>query len=249
MRPEVHDSDGLLVRQENNEFIWCPLKNPSTLEHLTFPSPNPRGFGLLQRDREPGNYQDFFNSYHKVPSVWVEPRGNWGTGEIHLVQLPGRGEGEDNIVAFWNPANRHEFMEPYRFGYTLFWTKNPNISEHPDEFSIARAGQTRTGLDPQDRAKRQFVIDFSGTQVLSAKPQAQVTSSGNAAISSVQVFENPLSKGWRVFFSVKADAQSKEGVNLQCWLEQPGRASGKEPHQTNAISRASETWRYFWSPN
>jgi periplasmic glucans biosynthesis protein len=79
-RGEVHDCDGLMLRDENENFVWRPLNNPPVVQHQTFPMNNPRGFGLLQRDREFSSYQDMFNLYHQVPSVWVEPRGNWGEG-------------------------------------------------------------------------------------------------------------------------------------------------------------------------
>jgi glucans biosynthesis protein len=244
-RPEVHDSDGLLVRLENDEFLWTPLKNPPHLQHQTIPAPNVRGFGLVQRDRQFSNYQDLFNYYHRVPSVWIEPRGNWSEGEIHLVELPAQGEGTDNIVAFWNPRSRPAAMEPFRFGYTLFWTMEPQVSEPESKFPLLRAVQTRTGVDPGDRSRRQLVIDFSSSSP-GPKPEAQVRCDREkAALSDVQVFENTISKGWRVFFSLKPDPGKHEDIDIQCWLE---RSSEPASGQTNRVSKASETWRYRWNP-
>ncbi|SPE55583.1 glucan biosynthesis protein, periplasmic (fragment) [Verrucomicrobia bacterium] len=97
-RPEVHDSDGLLVRMENGEILWRPLNNPAVMRHQRFAAHNPRGFGLLQRDREFADYQDLFNPYQRVPSVWVEPRGRWEDGEVNLVELSTQYEGLDNVV-------------------------------------------------------------------------------------------------------------------------------------------------------
>ena len=105
-RPEVHDSDGLLVKMGNGEILWRPLDNPPALRHQVFHAPNIRGFGLLQRERSFRAYEDTFNFYQQVPSVWVEPRGNWGDGDLHLVELSTRYEGLDNIVAFWDPKNK-----------------------------------------------------------------------------------------------------------------------------------------------
>ncbi|HEY6226524.1 MAG TPA: glucan biosynthesis protein, partial [Verrucomicrobiae bacterium] len=68
-RPEVHDSDGLLIRGEQDEFTWRPLHNPPALQHHIFAMNNPRGFGLLQRDRNFSSYQDIFNLYQQTPSV------------------------------------------------------------------------------------------------------------------------------------------------------------------------------------
>ena len=69
----------------NGEIFWRPLDNPPATRHQVFPAPGIKGFGLLQRERNFAAYQDLFNLYHEVPSVWVEPDGNWGDGDLHLV--------------------------------------------------------------------------------------------------------------------------------------------------------------------
>ena len=79
-RPAVHDSDGLLMRMDSGEVLWRPLNNASVMRHQRFGAPNIRGFGLLQRDRAFNSYQDVFNRYDLVPSMWVEPArqlGRW----------------------------------------------------------------------------------------------------------------------------------------------------------------------------
>ncbi len=40
------------------EWIWRPLVNPATLHTNSFMDNNPRGFGLVQRERSFGQYQD-----------------------------------------------------------------------------------------------------------------------------------------------------------------------------------------------
>ena len=99
---------------ENGEVLWRPLNNPSIMQHQRFATKNLRGFGLLQRDRNFATYQDLFNLYHLVPSVWVEPRGYWGEGDVNLVELSTRYEGLDNIVAFWDPK-----IKPTRWSLTV----------------------------------------------------------------------------------------------------------------------------------
>src|SRR5213078_1744943 len=66
-RPEVHDSDGLLMHMESGETLWRPLNNANVMRHQRFGAPNIRGFGLMQRDRNFASYQDLFNFYHLVP--------------------------------------------------------------------------------------------------------------------------------------------------------------------------------------
>ena len=50
-RPEVHDSDGLAMWTGRGEHLWRPLNNPPHVVVSAFADENPKGFGLLQRDR------------------------------------------------------------------------------------------------------------------------------------------------------------------------------------------------------
>lgn len=111
-RPEVHDSDGLLLRLESGETIWRPLVNGAAMRHQTYAANNLGGFGLLQRDRNFSHYQDLNHDYNNVPSVWVAPHGGWGEGKVHVVELSTQYEGLDNVVAFWDPATKPAPMQP-----------------------------------------------------------------------------------------------------------------------------------------
>ena len=57
-RPEIHDSDGLALWTGTGEHIWRPLNNPPHIQASAFVDQNPKGFGLLQRDRNFDHYQD-----------------------------------------------------------------------------------------------------------------------------------------------------------------------------------------------
>ena len=83
------------------ERIWRPLANPAALGISSFGDTNPRGFGLLQRERTFDQYQDSRARLEARPSLWVEPEGDWGDGEVRLVEIPTQSETNDNIVAFW----------------------------------------------------------------------------------------------------------------------------------------------------
>lgn len=232
-RPEVHDTDGLLIRSEQDEFTWRPLHTPAALQHQIFAINNLRGFGLLQRDRNFSNYQDIFNLYHETPSVWVEPRGNWGAGEVHLVELPTNFEGADNIVAFWNPKEKPSAGKETRLAYTLHWAARPDA-----KFAPCKVVQTRVGKDPGDQKKRQMVIDFAPTEMLpltSDVPKADVNAGETATVSSVQVFKNEIGKSWRVIFSLTPKANDEGLMDIRCTLNAGGRA-------------VSEIWSYQWKP-
>ena len=72
-RPEVHDSDGLLMHTGGGEWIWRPLTNGRELRVSTLLGRNPKGFGLLQRDREFDHYLDAESHYERRPSHWIKP--------------------------------------------------------------------------------------------------------------------------------------------------------------------------------
>jgi len=234
-RPEVHDSDGLLVKMGNGEILWRPLDNPPALRHQVFHAPNIRGFGLLQRERAFRAYEDTFNFYQQVPSVWVEPHGNWGDGDLHLVELSTRYEGLDNIVAFWDPKEKPAPLKACRFGYRLTWqggAADLKLSEN-------RVVSMRVGLDAHFENTRQFVMDFVGPKLEavpeSEPPAAIANCSANAAIVDNLVLRNPFLNGWRVVLKMQPKPGNADPVDLRCTLQKG----------TNILS---ETWTYQWSP-
>src|SRR3989344_236147 len=100
-RPEVHDSDGLMIATGEGEWLWRPLQNPKQTLVTSFATKNPKGFGLMQRDRQWSNYEDVEARYERRPSAWVRPLHDWGAGRVELVQLNTPDETHDNIVAYW----------------------------------------------------------------------------------------------------------------------------------------------------
>ncbi|HET7626400.1 MAG TPA: glucan biosynthesis protein G, partial [Verrucomicrobiae bacterium] len=235
-RPEVHDSDGLLMQMSNGEVLWRPLDNTTQMRHQRFAAKDIRGFGLLQRDRDFASYQDLFNLYHEVPSVWVEPHGRWGEGNINLVELSTTYEGLDNIVAFWDPKIKPRPLQPYSFAYTLYWTSDES------EMKLATRDKvlaTRIGADPRNSKQREFVIDFGGPKLNAlpenSPPEAVTSCSTNATIAETQVFRNPFKSSWRVIIKMDPKPDNKDPVDLRCTL--------KKDDET-----LSETWTYLWSP-
>jgi glucans biosynthesis protein len=233
-RPAVHDSDGLLVNLENGTWLWRPLVNGASMRHQRIPARNIHGFGLLQRERASASYQDLFNSYELTPSIWVEPMGQWGEGQVHLVELSTQSESMDNIVAFWEPKAQPEPLKGYHFGYVLYWTM-----ETDKKLSENKVLSTLIGMDPRNPKARQFVINFGGPKLSSLPqgllPQAFASCSPNGAILDKQVFATPFNGAWRVIIKMEPKAGNKEPVDLQCTLK-------------NGEELLSETWTYCWSP-
>ncbi len=163
-RPQVHDSDGLLVHTGQDEWIWRPLQNPSALRISAFMDHDPQGFGLMQRERHFDRYLDLEAHYHRRPSQWVEPIGDWREGHVELVEIPTPDETHDNIVAYWvadAPLKAGESRTLHYRTYTL--------NTQPEQHTLGRVIRTRQGsaavpgeVDSASADQRQLVVDFMG---------------------------------------------------------------------------------------
>jgi glucans biosynthesis protein len=221
------------VHMRNGEVFWRPLDNPPVMRNQIFSAPDIRGFGLMQRERNFPAYEDIFNFYQSVPSVWVEPHGNWGEGDLHLVELSTAYEGLDNIVAFWDPRKKPAPLQPFRFGYTLHFTSETDL-----KISENKVVATRIGADDYFKGAHQFVIDFDGPQldaISENKPPVAVANcSTNALIVDNFVTRNTFDGTWRVYLKMQPKAVNHDPIDLRCTLQEG----------TNTIS---ETWTYEWS--
>lgn len=236
-RPEIHDSDGLQMQRGNGEWVWRPLTNPAQLRFNAYLDENPRGFGLLQRDRNFDHYQDDGVFYDRRPSLWVEPKSGWGKGSVQLVEIPTEDETFDNIVAFWNPENKPQPGQELLFGYRLHWG-----AQMPAQSPLAHVVATRTGMGGMIGQKRQyfswrFAIDFAGGDLGLLNRDAKVTAVITVSRGSVEITSaRPLDSvhGYRAMFDLKPDA-SNAPIDLRVYL-----TAGGQP--------LTETWLYQWSP-
>ena len=151
----VHDSDGLAMWNGSDERLWRPLHAPRLLQISAFSDTGPRGFGLIQRERRFTEYEDIAASYHRRPSAWVEPIGDWGRGHVVLVEIPSSEEIHDNIVAYWRPVDPIAAGSEILLTYRLSWGWDV-----PDLNGLLRVARTLTGAGPNGR--RRFVVDFAG---------------------------------------------------------------------------------------
>jgi glucans biosynthesis protein len=211
-REAVHDSDGLLMLNGAGETLWRPLTNPKAVEVSAFGDRAPRGFGLMQRTRQPGDYNDLVAHYERRPSLWVEPLGDWGPGSVVLVEIPTDKEINDNIVAFWRPVEPLRAGTEHRFDYRLHW-----CAAAPVEGVLAPVSATRTGARVFEEG-RIFAIDYAPHPALGDDPsriEARVsTSAGEITSQLVQV--NPATGGMRLDFTLKTDAPVAE-LRAELW--------------------------------
>ena len=124
-RPAVHDTDGLLIHNGAGEVIWRPLANPRNLQISAFSDDGPRGFGLMQRTRAFGAFNDLEANYHNRPGVWITPGEDWGRGSVALVEIPADKEIYDNIVSYWRPATPIVPGQRHDMSYRLDWGADP----------------------------------------------------------------------------------------------------------------------------
>ena len=238
-RPEVHDSDGLLIAAANGEWIWRPLSNHRALRVSSLVDENPRGFGLLQRDRDFNHYLDMEADYELRPSLWVMPQGNWGKGRVELVEIPTDSEVNDNIVAYWVPEQAFKAGESRRFSYRL-----RTFDQHLAEQGGARVLRTRIGWgavpgqsNPPPRSKRQFIVDFAGGELenLSADvPLEAELQKNSGTITDLMVMRLPDQKTWRVSFKLEPEGNNLVDMRMFIKLRD---------------QRLTEVWSYVWYPD
>lgn len=228
-RPEVHDSDGLVLRMKDGERLWRPLQNPPRLSVSSFQTKGLSGFGLAQRDRAFSSYEDLEARYDLRPSAWVEPVGEWGAGAVQLVEIPTTEETSDNIVAYWVPEKPFGPGEPLRLSWRLSWGHEPTGA-----LPVALSTATRIAAGSTPTARR-FILEFSrgGPEKGEGAEEAVVTaSSGQVLRPTVQ--RNPATGGWRATFEL-VPAEGAAPIELRCFLRR-----GSET--------LTETWSYPWTP-
>jgi glucans biosynthesis protein len=236
-RPEVHDSDGLAMWNRKGEYLWRPLNNPPRTMASSFSDTNPRGFGLLQRDRNFDHYLDGVY-YDRRPSLWVEPTNDWGEGAIQLIEIPTDDEIHDNIVAMWVPKAPATKGSSYRLGYKLYWSAN-----EPFPPALARCVATRLGNGGQPgnarpQGVRKFMVEFLGGGLANIpygeKPQLDLwTSRGTFSYIFAEPVPNGVAGHWRAQFDLTVDGT--DPVELRLALK-------------HADTVVSESWLYQYHP-
>jgi len=236
-RPEIHDSDGLAMWTGAGERIWRPLNNPPRIITSAFSDENPRGFGLLQRDRNFDHYLDGVY-YDRRPSLWIEPQSAWGRGAIQLVEIPTDDEIHDNIVAMWVPAEPARAGQALEFRYRMHWA-----ADEPYPTPLARVVATRFGNGGQagtvrPKGVRKFMVEFIGeplTRLPSGVIPKPVLTASRGEFSNIitEAVPNNVPGHWRTQFDLAVTGT--EPVEMRCYLR-------------NENEVLSETWLYQYHP-
>jgi periplasmic glucans biosynthesis protein len=234
-RPEVHDSDGLLVHTVSGEWIWQPLLNPSKITFHSFSAGSE--FGLLQRDARFASYEDPEANYHRRPSAMVRLEQGFEAGRILLVQLPTNNEFLDNIVAFWSLPGAVDGGTRLDLKYRLT-LGGPAIAQR----GLGQVVNTFVGRDVIDASSMagqyRFIVDFSGACLDQLKADAPlaatISSHQGTTVLGHQLHRIDEAGVWRLSILAQADADSP--LALRSSLNIGGR------HLT-------EVWSYELEPN
>ncbi len=225
-RPAVHDSDGLAMFNGKGEQLWRPLSNPRDLQVSVFNDLNPRGFGLMQRERKYAAYQDLESHFERRPSLWIEPIGDWGEGAVVLFEIPTKQEIHDNIAAFWRPKAPLAAKGEHNMTYRLHWGQDA-----PKPHALARVTRTGVGVHGEGRL---FVLELEGDALkeLDSGQVKGVVSADKAEVTNIVTQPNPETGGWRLSFQCAVNGAP---VELRAEL-------------TANDKLVSESWIYRWTP-
>ncbi len=237
-RPEMHDSDGLLMRTSADEWVWRPLKNPFIQKVSAFNATDIKGYGLMQRDRAFDHYQDIELAYESRPAYWIEPRGKWGEGHLELIELATKDETADNVVLSWRPGGPTPLGKPLAFGYRLTaLLEDAQLSpagRAVNTFS-APVGALGAGEDTGPGTRR-FMVDFAGGDVAFYLPQPGLLAI-DASVSTGKIIRafltpNPRIQGFRATLDVRIPPGGATDMRMAL------RAYGQP---------LTETWVYTWN--
>ena len=236
-RPQVHDSNGLLLERESGEVMWRALNNGTTLGNTYLWENNPRAFGLYQRGRDFETYQDAGAHYERRPSLRIEPVGDWGQGMVRLIEIPARLEADDNIVAFWIPAEPALAGQAREFSYRMIWGNlDPDANA-----TTAYVAETRSGMGGVSGVEnatnlRKFVVDFKGGEIQNfpdGTPIDVLTTVSGGVVRNSVLSRIEANGAWRLVMDVETDEGA--ALELKAYLVGLGRT-------------LTETWLYQWRP-
>lgn len=235
-RPAVHDNDALVLNSGRSEAYFRPLSNPPRLASSYLGMQSPQSFGLVQRERSFDQYLDAESHYERRPSLIVEPLGDWGEGNVRLLEIPTKTETNDNIVAFWIPKSPAKAGGAMEFSYRLHWGMSPRGD---GDASRARVLRSRVGVggvagveEQTDRQK--FVIDFFGGALSELPADAEVvpvTSATRGEISQVVLSKTDEDGVWRMV--IEAITEPGSSMEMTARIEGYGQV-------------LSESWLFQW---
>ncbi len=226
-RAAVYEVTGLQILSGNGEWLWRPVSNRETLQISAFADVNPRGFGLLQRSRAFDAFYDDEGRWELRPTLWIEPIGDWGDGDVRLLEIPAASENNANIVAQWRPKAGIAAGASQSLAYRQFWSWTP-----PSRPPLAICTSSCAG---KMGGHQRFAVEMTGDVFADPQKAASATADIHAnpgKIVSVRLYPYKDRRSVRVVFDLDPGSESYSELRLTLNLD-------NQP--------ASETWLYRWT--
>lgn len=260
-RPEVHNSDVLLMVSGRDNWLQRPLVNPERLAVSDFNISPPRGFGLMQRDDNFDHYQDFAARFERRSSLWVELLDDGEPGRLELMEIPSSRDYNDNILAFWLPDRLDpgsaggeapklngaaSLKDDLSFSYRLYWMP-PGVTPH----QLGRVAATRMAVDAQ-KENVEFIIDFEGDNVNTIPAEtglaSQIEVGADYPVLEKSLRKNPVTGGWRLSFKVGLPPEKNMMQSLISASDErvSQRFKARLIKGENLPESLTETWVYDW---
>jgi periplasmic glucans biosynthesis protein len=226
-RAAVYEATGLQILSGKDEWLWRPVANRDTLQISAFADQNPHGFGLLQRSRTFDAFYDDEGRWELRPTLWIEPIGDWGEGDVRLLEIPSPSENNANVIVQWRPKAVIAAGTTLSLAYRQFWCWTP-----PTRPSLATCTSSRTG---KVGSYRRFTVEMTGD--IFADPQ-------KAAAVVAEVAANPGKIVSTKLFAYK----DRHSVRVMFDLD-PGSETYSELRLVLTIDKqaVSETWLFRWT--
>lgn len=150
---------------------------------------------------------------------------DWGEGAVQLVEIPSNAESNDNIIAYWRPANALKQGEPYEFSYRLTWPNDIRPSAKQ-----ARVVRSAAGVK-LFTSHQEVVIDYAGLDAEQVKDVVVNASISQGNIVETIIQTNPETQGARVFVTFDPDGADMAELRVQL---------------TQNAKPVAETWLFRW---
>lgn len=230
LQAEVHSVDGLAINTATGGWIWRPMGNPSGYGSVGFPVNTPRGFGLLQRDRDVDHY-DADAPHPRQPDVWLVPGGDWGPGQLRLFEGPADGADVRNVQVGFVPDQQPAPGSGLVIDYSVQWSTEEPLSRAGGWVVATRSGAGDSG------GSRRYAVDFVGPALQGlppgTAPVAVIDIGRGGGLQRQRVVANPHTGGWRLLFEF--DRETDAPLQLRTYLQ-------------HADQPLTETWDYVDPP-
>jgi periplasmic glucans biosynthesis protein len=227
VRAAVYESTGLQILTGSGEWLWRPVSNRETLQISAFSDLNPRGFGLLQRTRSFDAFYDDDTHWELKPTLWIEPIGDWGQGDLRLLEIPAGSETNENVIAQWRSKTGMAAATSLSIAYRQFWCWSP-----PSKPGLAICVSSRSGKIGN---RQRFAVEMAGDLFADPQKAAAASADVHAApgkIVSVRLFPYKDRRSVRVVFDLDPGSETYSELRLTLSVDNQA---------------ASETWLYRWT--